>query len=191
MSVFRRRSTAWPRRTRLPEPASRDFIRWLHAEFYRDAPEAMLIIKSAHAEFRMAPGEWRSAPGHDVAVGRHIPPSSRALEPFMAHFERRYRFEEMGQATRILAMAAAHHRLNYIHPFPDGNGRVSRLMSHAMALKAGIGAHGLWSVSRGLARGLESRHEYKTRTSPSRVGATSTGAAISRRARLSTSRSGS
>ena len=146
----------------LPEPASRDFIRWLHAEFYRDAPEAMLNIVSAHAEFRMAPGEWRSAPEHDVAVGRHIPPSSRALEPFMAHFERRYRFEEMGQATRILAVAAAHHRLNYIHPFPDGNGRVSRLMSHAMALKAGIGAHGLWSVSRGLARGLESRREYKT-----------------------------
>ena len=81
----------------------------------------------------------------------------------MAHFERRYRFEEMGPATRILAMAAAHHRLNYIHPFPDGNGRVSRLMSHAMALKAGIGAHSLWSVSRGLARGLESRNEYKTR----------------------------
>ena len=44
----------------------------------------------------------------------------------------------------------------------DGNGRVSRLMSHAMALKAGIGAHGLWSVSRGLARGLDSRREYKT-----------------------------
>jgi Fic family protein len=30
-----------------------------------------------------------------------------------------------------------------------------------MALAAGIGAHGLWSVSRGLARGLESRSEYK------------------------------
>ncbi len=147
---------------RLPEPASRDFIRWLHAEFYRDAPEAMLNIVSAHAEFRMAPGEWRSAPEHDVAVGRHIPPSSHSLEPFMAHFEWRYRFEGMGPATRILSMAAAHHRFNYIHPFPDGNGRVSRLMSHAMALKAGIGAHGLWSVSRGLARGLESRREYKT-----------------------------
>lgn len=146
---------------RLPEPASRDFIRWLHAEFYRDAPEAMLTVRSDHAEFRMAPGEWRSAPVHDVAVGRHIPPSSRSIEPFMAHFERRYRFEGMGPAARILAMAAAHHRLNYIHPFPDGNGRVSRLMSHAMALRAGIGAHGLWSVSRGLARGLESRREYK------------------------------
>ena len=32
-----------------------------------------------------------------------------------------------------MAIAAAHHRFNYIHPFPDGNGRVSRLMSHAMA----------------------------------------------------------
>ena len=123
----------------------------------------MLNIKSAHAEFRMAAGEWRSAPEHDVAVGRHNPPSSRSIEPFMAYFERRYRFEEMGPATRILAMAAAHHRLNYIHPFPDGNGRVSRLMCHAMALRAGIGAHGLWSVSRGLAGGLESRQEYKMR----------------------------
>jgi Fic family protein len=58
-------------------------------------------------------------------------------------------------------MAAAHHRFNYIHPFPDGNGRVSRLMSHAMAWSAGIAAGGLWSISRGLARGLESRAEYK------------------------------
>ena len=69
----------------------------------------------------------------------------------------------MGTGARILAVASAHHRLNYIHPFADGNGRVSRLMSHAMALKAGIGSHGLWSVSRGLARGLESRTEYMSR----------------------------
>lgn len=34
-------------------------------------------------------------------------------------------------------------------------------MSHAMAHIAGIGAHGLWSISRGLARGLSSRGEYK------------------------------
>jgi Fic family protein len=34
-------------------------------------------------------------------------------------------------------------------------------MSHAMAAVAGIGAKGLWSVSRGLARGLESRTDYK------------------------------
>ncbi len=144
----------------LPEPASGDFVRWLHREFYRDAPEDMLRIRGAHAEFMMEPGEWRSLPEHDVAVGRHIPPSSERVDDFMRTFETRYRFESMGKAARIMAIAAAHHRFNYIHPFPDGNGRVSRLMSHAMAHKAGIGAYGLWSVSRGLARGLESRGEY-------------------------------
>ena len=79
----------------------------------------------------------------------------------MAYFADPYRFDRLGKAARIMAIPAAHHRLNYIHPFPDGNGRVSRLMSHAMGHLAGIGAHGLWSISRGLARGIESRGEYK------------------------------
>ena len=149
------------REGRLPEPASTDFIRWLHREFYRDAPAAMLHIQGAGREIVMSPGEWRSRPEHDVAVGRHVPPSSDRVNDFMQYFAQRYRFDRMGKAARVLAMATAHHRLNYIHPFPDGNGRVSRLMSHAMALAADIGSHGLWSVSRGLARGLESRAEYK------------------------------
>ena len=146
---------------RLPEPASVNFIRWLHSEFYADAAPEMLRIQGVGRDFLMVPGEWRSRPEHDVAVGRHVPPSSARVGDFMRHFEYRYRFAAMGTASRIIAMAAAHHRLNYIHPFPDGNGRVSRLMSHAMGLSAGIGAHGLWSVSRGLARGLESRGEYQ------------------------------
>jgi Fic family protein len=146
---------------RLPEPASVDFIRQLHRDFYRNAPEAMLRIEGAGGAFVMEPGEWRSRPEHDVAVGRHVPPSSGRVADFMAYFADRYRFDKLGKAARIVAIPAAHHRFNYIHPFPDGNGRVSRLMSHAMAHVAGIGAHGLWSVSRGLARGIESRGEYK------------------------------
>lgn len=146
---------------RLPEPASPDFLRWLHREFYRDAPEAMLRVMGAGREFIMAPGEWRSRPEHDVAVGRHVPPSSHHIGEFMQYFADRYRFDRIGKAGRIIAMAAAHHRFNYIHPFPDGNGRVSRLMSHAIAWRADIAAHGLWSISRGLARGLASRSEYK------------------------------
>jgi Fic family protein len=146
---------------RLPEPASLSFIQWLHREFYRNVPEAMLLIRGKDREFLMRPGEWRSRPEEDVAVGRHQPPSSARVDDFMNYFQTRYRFDRIGKASKIMAMAAAHHRLNYIHPFPDGNGRVSRLMSHAMAHAAGIGAHGLWSISRGLARGLESRSEYK------------------------------
>jgi len=144
----------------LPEPASVDFIRWLHREFYKDAPEAMLRIRGIGRTFTMTPGEWRSEAEHDVAVGRHVPPSSARVDEFMRYFAERYRFDRMGKAARIMAMASAHHRFNYIHPFADGNGRVSRLMSHAMAWSADVAANGLWSISRGLARGLTSRTEY-------------------------------
>ncbi len=145
----------------LPEPASGDWLRSLHRDFYRDAPKEMLLIKSERREFMMVPGEWRSKLEHDVEVGLHLPPSSERVANFMQHFERRFRMERMGTGQRLVAMAGAHHRFNYIHPFPDGNGRISRLMSYAMAHKAGIGSHGLWSISRGLARGMESRAEYK------------------------------
>jgi Fic family protein len=150
---------------KLPEPASVDFIRWLHLEFYKDAPREILCIRGQGREFQMEPGAWRSKPEHDNAVGRHIPPSSERVADFMTYFEQRYRFKDLGKAGRIMAIGAAHHRFNFIHPFPDGNGRVSRLVSHAMAHHAGIGAHGLWSISRGLSRGLsrgpEGREEYK------------------------------
>jgi Fic family protein len=147
---------------RLPEPASTDFIQWLHRTFYKDAPQDLLRIRGeGRHTFMMEPGAWREHPEQDVAVGRHHPPSSDRVADFMTAFADRYRFEKLGKAARILAIPTAHHRFNFIHPFPDGNGRVSRLMSHAMAHSAGIGAHGLWSISRGLARGLESRGDYK------------------------------
>ena len=145
----------------LPEPASVAFIGWLHRAFYEAAPEAMLLIGEGERQLHLVPSAFRSAADHEVAVGRHLPPSGERVAAFMAYFEQKYRFASLGMGQRIIAMAAAHHRLNYIHPFLDGNGRVSRLMSHAMALEAGIGAHGLWSVSRGLARGLTSRGDYK------------------------------
>ncbi len=146
----------------LPDPSSIDFIRMLHREFYAGATEAMLTIHASDREIHMRPGVFRQQPQEDVDVGRHRPPSSEYVEHFMERFAFQYRLDRLGKsASRIIAMPAAHHRFNYIHPFLDGNGRVSRLMSHAMALHAGVGAHGLWSISRGLARGLESRAEYK------------------------------
>ena len=146
---------------RLPEAASIDFIRHLHREFYTDAPEAMLRIEAGNRNYPMTPGAFRSLAEQDNVVGRHHPPSSGRVGAFMEYFAEKYSFTRLGAGKRLLAIAAAHHRFNFIHPFPDGNGRVSRLMSHAMGLQAGIGAHGLWSISRGLARGLESRTDYK------------------------------
>lgn len=143
------------------EPASAERIRWLHRKFYEGASPHMLTVEHPRGNYTFVPGEFRTETLHDVVVGRHHPPSSDRVADFMHYFEERYRFERLGTSARIFAMAAAHHRLNYIHPFADGNGRVSRLMSHAMALQAGVGAHGLWSISRGLARGLADSGEYK------------------------------
>jgi Fic family protein len=143
------------------EPAGCERLRWLHREFYAGASARMLNVVHHDGDYPLVPGEFRSEPRHDVIVGRHQPPSSARVPEFMRYFEERYRFKSLGTSARVVAMAAAHHRLNYIHPFVDGNGRVSRLMSHSMALEAGIGAHGLWSASRGLARGLSDPGEYK------------------------------
>lgn len=146
----------------LKEPASVEFIRWLHHSFYEGAPEAMLRIERSNAaDYVMVPGAFRSEAHHDNVVGRHLPPASATVDTFMLHFAKQFRMEGLGPARQILQVAIAHHRFNYIHPFPDGNGRVSRLLSHAMAQRAGIGAHGLWSISRGLSRGLPNRLPYK------------------------------
>jgi Fic family protein len=139
----------------LPDPVSANFIRRLHRGFYEDAPPELLRVRGAGREILMSPGHWRSSPDEEVAVGRHLPPASDRVPDFMDYFERRYQLATMGAAAKIIAVAAAHHRFNYIHPFPDGNGRVSRLMSHAMGYSAGIAAHGLVDLPRVGARSRE------------------------------------
>lgn len=146
---------------RLPDATSVEFLINLHRDFYVDMPNELRIVRGADGrEIVVEPGAMRSRVEHQVVVGDHLPPSSERVADFMGWFERRYRAPRQ-PLSRVLAMPAAHHRFNYIHPFPDGNGRVSRLMSHAMAHEAGIGAGGLWSISRGLSRGLNERSEYK------------------------------
>jgi len=51
-------------------------------------------------------------------------------------------------------MACAHHRLGWIHPFMDGNGRVMRLHTHLVLHALGL-SNGLWSTLRGFARSQE------------------------------------
>ena len=101
-----------------------------------------------HERLRVVPGELRR---RDVKVGRHVPVSPGAIPRFLAQFERMY--GQLGKADTILAAAAAHHRLLWIHPFLDGNGRVARLMSHAMLLDT-LDTGAVWSAARGFARNV-------------------------------------
>jgi len=50
----------------------------------------MLEIAGAGRSFTMVPGDLRSRPEHDNAVGQHMPPSSSVVRHFMDYFERTY-----------------------------------------------------------------------------------------------------
>lgn len=126
----------------------------IHRRFYELLPEELQFVKhpTTKEKLPVKPGELRQ---HDVEVSRHIPVSPGALPRFLTRFEEVY--SKLGKSETILAAAAAHHRLAWIHPFLDGNGRVIRLMSYATLLDT-LNTGGIWSIARGLAREDE---EYK------------------------------
>ena len=82
-------------------------------------------------------------------VGRLVAISPGAVPRFLERLQAAYK--HAGRIERILSAACAHHRLLWVHPFLDGNGRVARLVSYAM-LKSSLNTQGLWSIARGLAR---------------------------------------
>ncbi|WP_419595734.1 Fic family protein, partial [Thiolapillus sp.] len=131
---------------------SADGVREMHKRFCELLPDELLWVENTDNGERMQviPGALRE---RDVKVGQHIAVSPGALPRFFTRFERTY--SGLGKAETIIAAAAAHHRLLWIHPFLDGNGRVARLMSHSMLLDV-LDTGGIWSIARGLARNVRS-----------------------------------
>lgn len=127
----------------------------IHRHFCELLPEVLLWVEDPDTKerVRLVPGELRK---RDVRVGGHIAISPGAVHRFLQRFEEMY--GSVGKTELIISTAAAHHRLLWMHPFLDGNGRVARLMSHAMLLEM-LDTGAVWSVARGLARNVE---EYKT-----------------------------
>ena len=131
---------------------STDFLRWLHSEFYERMPDREVRDRSGRPH-KFHPGELRK---RDVVVGQHVPPAYRAVPEFLQRFAESYDPRSLKGLDRIIAAAASHHRLAWIHPFVDGNGRVTRLFTHAYLTRIGLDAHGLWTMSRALSRRRES-----------------------------------
>ena len=129
-------------------------IREIHRRFCELLPEDLLWVEDPATKERLPviPGEVRT---RHVQVGRHIAISPGALPRFLERFALVY--GRTGKTESIVATAAAHHRLLWMHPFLDGNGRVARLMSHAQFLGI-LDTGAVWSVARGLARNVQ---EYK------------------------------
>jgi len=127
-----------------------DFLCWLHKEFYTRLPESLHWATTKNGlRYQINPGYLRD---FMVDVGRHTPPDFGALPQFLSRFHSFYGDEHILETNRLVAIASTHHRLAWIHPFGDGNGRVIRLQSQALLIRHGIASHGLWTLSRGLAR---------------------------------------
>ncbi len=137
-------------------PYSSDTICELHSRFYEEMPEDLRWVEdpTTGERVKIIPGELRH---RDVRVGQHIGISPGAVPRFLARFEQAY--SRLGKSEAIVAAASAHHRLVWIHPFLDGNGRVVRLMSHASIAQL-LDTGAVWSVSRGLAREVQAYKQH-------------------------------
>lgn len=118
----------------------------IHQDLFARLP-AQDLAGHAPAEPPIEPGQWRT---REVSVGRHAAPAAQCLPAFLARWSAFYGGVRRGE-MQLVAMAAAHQRLAWIHPFRDGNGRVARLHSHLVIHHMGL-SHGLWSPLRGFAR---------------------------------------
>jgi Fic family protein len=129
-------------------------LREIHRRFCELLPEDLLWLEDPKTKERVRgePGELRQ---RDVQVGRLVAISPGAVPRFLDRFEEVY--AKTGRTEAIISAAAAHHRFLWMHPFLDGNGRVARLMSHAVLLET-LDTGAIWSVARGLARSVQ---EYK------------------------------
>lgn len=135
-----------------------EFIQWLHREFYSGLPQEEWFTTSVSGERHpLVPGSFRN---YNVDVGRHTPPDHEVIGDFMARFADFYSSPSIPATGRLVAAAASHHRLAWIHPFGDGNGRVARLQSQAALICCGIDPEGLWTLSRGFARARSAYYQH-------------------------------
>ena len=128
--------------------ATRAAVLEVHRRFESALPPDLLWVEDPKTKRKtpVVPGEMRR---DDVKVGRHIAISPGAVPRFLSRWDEAY--GRLSKFETVLQSAASHHRLLWIHPFSDGNGRVARLISYAMLLEA-LDTGGIWSIARGLAR---------------------------------------
>ena len=124
-----------------------DAVQALHRELFARLPEKDRVTPQGEP---IVPGQLRA---RDVRIGEHVAPAHGSLTAFLQRWATLYGGVRRGEAS-LIAMAAAHQRLGWIHPFVDGNGRVMRLHTHALLSALGY-SNGLWSPLRGFARSTD------------------------------------
>lgn len=151
------------------DPSTPEFLAWAHGLFYEQLPEELQWVENPDTgeRIKVVGGQFRE---RDVAVGRHQPPEHEVLSDFLSSFHRHYRRGGAHGVKSLIAFAAAHHRLMWIHPFLDGNGRVARFYTDTCFRSFPVEGYGLWNVSRGLARSRDLYMQYLDEADSTRRG---------------------
>jgi len=119
----------------------------IHRLLYSKLPEGDRFTDDGE---QIVPGEYRKKV---VEAGRHLAPPVAEIEGLMESWAAHYK-KLAGTEALLIGAACSHHRLAWIHPFIDGNGRAARLHTHLVLNAMGL-TQGLWSPMRGLARTQE------------------------------------
>lgn len=123
------------------------YVSRVHQRLFNEATHDQLALTDGTF---LVPGQLRGEAGKDVMVGDHAAPSCTAVTAMLARMQQVFgRLPD--SRSRLLATMTYHHRLAWVHPFVDGNGRAIRLITHLQLHRLGF-ASPLWSLSRGLAR---------------------------------------
>ncbi len=134
----------------------------IHQDLFARLSDPDLALPEA---LPLQPGDLRD---QEVRVGRHAAPSAQALPAFLERWGSFYAQVRRGE-MRVVAVAASHHRLAWIHPFRDGNGRVARLHTHLAFGHMGL-TNGLWSPLRGFARTHDAYYRHLAAADEPRAG---------------------
>jgi Fic family protein len=134
---------------------SPELLRYLHTQLFAGDGSVHTSVEASRDRTMQEAGVLRT---HEVQVGQHIAPTANSLPQFLARWQSYYGSVRRGEAS-VLAVAAAHQRLGWIHPFTDGNGRVMRLHTHVLLQAQGL-TRGLWSPLRGFARTADQSRGY-------------------------------
>lgn len=135
-----------------PSPYSKDFLLWIHKTLYgKEGMNEFLNIDFDGQTVVMEPGSLRTL---EVQVGGHIAPKAETVEGMLLHFEKLYGYSsnEKRVSAKLIYALSSHHRLAWIHPFLDGNGRTSRLALDGALNFIELPGYGLWNISRALAK---------------------------------------
>jgi Fic family protein len=134
----------------------------IHQDLFARLPSSDRVLDDGTA---LAPGALRT---QQVSVGVHAAPAAAQLKDFLTRWGGFYSEVRRGE-LQVLAIAASHQRLAWIHPFRDGNGRVARLHTHLALCHAGL-TNGLWSPLRGFARTQEAYYAHLAAADEPRAG---------------------